>query len=424
MFVLKNAWNGVTRHKACATLLVITAVVVSFGSVVGAAILDANTTATTTAYDKLEPAVNFRADRTAIIARYGGDASKVDWTKYHLSWTQYSDYVQKSGVGLSTAYSAETAKVTAEGIKPTRDGATIALTGFSDATATKNPVNGPFTIVDGKDIAYDENGVGKLLVPKALAEKNHLKVGDTIKLTNPKDAKQTLSMTIAGIYENKEKVNADVTGIDPDNTIYTSAYTSSTLGLVTTGDSSTENDLDVTMVLKSAADYDTFRQGVRKAGLSKYFTISSSTIEDYNAKIAPLKALAGKTRVALVVLDVAGGVVALLLVVVAIRRRMEDIGFLMSIGVTRGRIGWQFSLETMLPILLGWIVGTTAGAFSSAPISNMLAANANATIGGGTIWTMVWTGLAVLLATIIVCEVRAAIAKPQDILASRIQEAR
>lgn len=424
MFVLKNAWNGVTRHKACTTLLVITSAVVSFGLVVGLSITTAATTATTTAYDKLEPAVNFRADRAAIITKYGGDASKVDWTKYHISWTQYSDYVQKSGVGIATAYSAETAKVKAEGIKPTKDGATIALTGFSDATAAKNPVNGAFTIVDGKDIAYDENGVGKLLVPKALAEKNNLKVGGTIKLTNPKDAKQTLSMTIAGIYENKNKVDADVTGIDPDNTIYTSAYTSSTLGLVTTGDSSTENDLDVTMVLNSAGDYDEFQKGVRKAGLSKDFTITSSTIDEYNAKIEPLKQLAGKTRVAIAVFAVAGGIVALLLVIAVIRRRMEDIGFLTTIGVTRGRIGWQFALETMTPMLLGWVVGTVAGAFSSTPVSNALAANANAATTGATIWTMVWSGLAVLLATIIVCEIRAAIAKPQDILASRIQEAR
>ncbi|PJM74095.1 hypothetical protein CS006_02850 [Bifidobacterium primatium] len=426
MFVLKNAWSAMGRHKARTALLALTAIAVSFGSVVGLSILNANTVATTTTYNDLNPAVTFRADRARIIKKYGGDISKVDWTKYHLSWAQYSDYVQRSGVSIANAYSAETAKISINGVKATKSGATLAMTGFSDATAAGAAINGKFTIVSGKNISYAEDTAGTLLVPKALADANKLKAGDTLKITNPKDASYTQSMVITGIYENEEDVDADATGIDPDNTIYASAYTLSMLGLASTGSESTENDLDVSMVLNSPADFSKFEKGVRKAGLSKDFIIASATIDDYNAKIEPLKQLAAKTRPAVIALFVVGAVVALLLVwsATSSRLRLEDAGFLRVIGISSGRVGWQFALEAMMPMLLGWIIGTVAGAFSASPISNRLATAANAAPNADVIWTMVWIGLGALLATIIVCEIRSAMIRPQSILATRMEEAR
>ena len=95
MFVLKNTWAAMGRHKAQTILLVLTAVAVSFGSIVSLSILDAANTATTTTYNALTPSVVFRVDRNRIIAKEGGDASKVDWTKYNLSWEKYSEYVRR-----------------------------------------------------------------------------------------------------------------------------------------------------------------------------------------------------------------------------------------------------------------------------------------------------------------------------------------
>ncbi|MBT1176894.1 FtsX-like permease family protein [Bifidobacterium callimiconis] len=432
MFVLKNTWAAMGRHKAQTILLALTAVAVSFGSVVGLSILDAANTATTTTYNALTPSVMFRVDRTRVIAKEGGDASKVDWTKYNLSWENYSTYVEKAtnaGVQLANAHSAETAKVNVDGVSATKDGVQLAITGFSDADAVADSLNGSYTVVKGKDLSYDtnndENAASTVLVPQALATKNNLKVGDTIKLVNPSDSSQTLEVKISGIYKTKSKSSEAQTGIDQDNTILASTAVTMSAGLTGTDTASTANLLDIAMVLQSPSDYTKFEKAVRKAGLSKDYTITSPTIDKYNDKIEPLKNGAAKVRVGVIAMYVAGGVIALLLLVWGIgRARTGEVSFLTMVGVTRGRIGWQFSLENLLPILVGWLAGAAGGFFAAKPLSNALAAGTNASVAAGTVWTVVWIGLGALAATLVICLVRANLTTATTMLGSRMEETR
>ena len=432
MFVLKNTWAAMGRHKAQTILLVLTAVAVSFGSIVSLSILDAANTATTTTYNALTPSVVFRVDRNRIIAKEGGDASKVDWTKYNLSWEKYSEYVEKAtnaGVQLANAHSGETAKVSIDGLSATKDGAQLAITGFSDADAVADSLNGSYTVVQGKDLSYDsnndENAASSVLVPQALATKNNLKVGDTIKLANPTDASQPLEVKIAGIYKTKSTASEAQTGIDQDNTLLASTAVTMSAGLTGVDTTATNNLLDIAMVLQSPADYSKFETAVRKAGLSTDYMISSPTIDKYNEKIDPLKSGAGKVRMGMIALFVAGGVIALLLIVWGIgRARTGEVSFLTMVGVTRGRIGWQFSLENLLPILIGWIAGTVGGFFAAKPLSNALAAGTDAAVNAGTIWTMVWIGLGTLAVTMVICLVRANLTKAATMLGSRMEETR
>lgn len=61
------------------------------------------------------------------------------------------------------------------------------LTGFSSDTAIANAANGTFTMSSGEVFGYGESDNGKVIISKALADFNDLKVGDEITVTNPSD---------------------------------------------------------------------------------------------------------------------------------------------------------------------------------------------------------------------------------------------
>lgn len=422
MFVLKNAWAGMLHRLPRTLLLVLTAVAVSFGSVIGLSILDADHTANTTTYSKLQPAAVFRVDRERVTKANGGDASKIDWTKYHLSWNQYSEYVQKAGTQLADAYYGETAALSKiDGKKLVGEDAELTLTGFSNEAASQGGINGAYQLVSGKKLAYDETGANQALIPQALAKQNNLKVGDKIKLFSDKKSDKGTELTIAGIYKNTTDVDAATTGMDPDNAIYTSFYTLSMSGrsAASADESSTTNLLDVSMVLESPSDYDKFVKAVRKAGLSKDYAISSPTIDAFHAKNAPLSDLAGKAKIVVIALAIAGTVLGLLLLAWGLASRTEEIGFLTFVGVGGGRIGWQLALEAIFPTLAGWIVGTVAGVLACKPVVGALASGVSATAGSGIIWKLIWVGLGVLVAIAVICWARVLATTSKTLLAAR-----
>ena len=81
------------------------------------------------------------------------------------------------------------------------------LTGFSSDTAIANAANGTFTMSSGEVFGYGESDNGKVIISKALADFNDLKVGDEITVTNPSDTSTTYTFTISGIYKNSTSSN-------------------------------------------------------------------------------------------------------------------------------------------------------------------------------------------------------------------------
>lgn len=134
------------------------------------------------------------------------------------------------------------------------------LTGFSSDTAIANAANGTFTMSSGEVFGYGESDNGKVIISKALADFNDLKVGDEITVTNPSDTSTTYTFTISGIYKNSTSSNTSAMG--PMGGTSQDADTTAN-----DDDTTTTTQLSYTYVLGSADDYETFASDVRKAGL-------------------------------------------------------------------------------------------------------------------------------------------------------------
>ena len=194
------------------------------------------------------------------------------------------------------------------------------LTGFTSDTAIANATNGTFTMSSGEVFGYGESDNGKVIISKALADFNDLKVGDEITVPNPSDTSTTYTFTISGIYKNSTSSNTSAMGPmggtsqDADNAIYTSVSTLKSLGLdadttANDDDNNITTQLSYTYVLGSADDYETFASDVRQAGLDDTYTVQSADVENHESSLVPLDSLAKFALTLLIVVLAEGAVV-------------------------------------------------------------------------------------------------------------------
>lgn len=254
------------------------------------------------------------------------------------------------------------------------------LTGFSSDTAIANAANGTFTMSSGEVFGYGESDNGKVIISKALADFNGLKVGDEITVTNPSDTSTTYTFTISGIYKNSTSSNTSAMGPmggtsqDADNAIYTSVSTLKSLGLdadttANDDDNNTTTQLGYTYMLGSADDYETFASDVRKAGLDDTYTVQSADVENHESSLVLLDSLA---KFALTLLIVVLAVGAVVLNLFNIRERKYEVGVLTAIGVKKVKVAAQFAIELLIVTMCGIALGVAGGAVASVPVSNQL----------------------------------------------------
>ena len=114
-----------------------------------------------------------------------------------------------------------------------------------------------------------------------------------------------------------------------------------------------------------SATYKSLVSTLKKSKLpAKGYEFSSPSLESYNASLEPLDTLSSRAKTGTIVLVAVGGVLLLILVLSGVwaPKRDDEIGMALVSGVTRGRLGWQFMLETFMMTVPGWIVGLVAGA--------------------------------------------------------------
>lgn len=375
MFVLKEAWSTISHHKGRTTLTALVVVIVSVASLTGLSILKAENTATTTNYDSQDVTAVFGVDRAKVLKE--NKNKTVDWSKYALGWEDYITYAQAAVVQFTAEYNESSDVATTGDIKPvsgnsgkasddkkTEGRGGLSVVGFSSAASAKNADNGSFTVVSGKSPSYSETSASNtVLISQALAKKNGLKVGDTITVADVKKASTTHKLKISGIYVNSNDTSSNsADAANPDNAIYTSYYSFMSMGLDTqTSPGTTGHTLNMLFGFSTPKDFNTFKKNVRKAGLSSDYTITSASLERYNATVAPLTDLATWTRYALIALAAVGAIIILACGFLTLRHRKQEIGMLMAVGVGKGRISWRLIVEMFIVVIPSILVGLGAG---------------------------------------------------------------
>ncbi|MFT9009519.1 MAG: ABC transporter permease [Bifidobacterium sp.] len=388
MFILKEAWGSIARHKVLSVVSVTTTVVVTAATLMGLAIVQADTNAQTTTYNAQKVNAIISLDKAKI--EKANKTKNVDWSKYELSWEKYSTYAEAAGVTIN-AYYYETADAklsgdtkTVSGTSDTKSSAErgqISIVSTSSKAATASLPDSGFTLVSGKTVDYTGTTISnKAVVSQSFAKANDYKVGSKFKLVNPSNAKKTIEMTVSGIYKDhasSSKLSTKYSDAsNANNAIYVSSYTFMGNGFYSaTKPGSIGHVLRIVFELSSPKDYNTFVKKSRAAGLGSNYIISSPTLAQYQAKVAPLTTLAKVMKVTVIAIGAIGAIVLLVCLILSWKRRNEDIGMLVGIGVGRARISWRYSVELLMITIPGAIVGFGIGVGLSFAIAGVLPAS-------------------------------------------------
>ena len=426
MFVAKNAWAELRRHPWRTALMVIVSLLVTMWSVFGAAVMHEYHAAHGEGYEGLKPQAVVRMTDTALSDRNGDDA---DWTKRYITWNEYNvlgaaaqskhvqfDYsvVASVPVRSTDSFKAITTSATS-GASQNETGGDFTLTSFYNEAAVNANEYGTFKVVEGNKLNYQDVTARDVLISQELAKKNNLKVGSTITVGNPANAKTTYTFTVGGIYtytDTPQGVQGDDAQFAKDNrnnVIYTSYYDFAASGLDTTeGTGWAVPDINIVFTLANPQAYEQFKSAL-KPDLPEGFAVSSPTIDAYNHSLEPLDKLANTTKVMLICLWSVGGALALLLTLLEACPRREEIGYGLAVGVTKSRMAWQFMVEILLQTVLGVALGLLIGGWTANPLATQLAQGHTIAMHGGVLWNVAWIALLACLLLAIIAGVRVAL---------------
>lgn len=418
MFVLKNAWATLTLHGWRTATITLTALSAATLTIFSTAVINSANTAETTTYQAQKPTVVIRPTAKTEAKRNGADSS---WTKYHLSWEDYTTYVtkvQSAGVTFSYTFS-ETVPVrqtsSTKAIAGTNDagadktGGELTWRSFYTLEAAQSNDLGRFKLISGKHLNYTGADTSNVLISQSLAKKNNLKVGSTITVANPTNSSKTYKLKVRGIYvyvgsaSKGQGSDAKQSKDNRENAIYSSYYTFGYNGLdISNGKGWAKPDLNVMFKLSKLKAYNTFVRAVKKAKLPSTHEVSSPSLTKYENKITPLSQLASRLRIVRIVTWAAGGVILLGLTILASTRRRGEIAVAMLVGSSRGRIAWQFMIESLMLTLLGLLLGTLLGGVGTPWLGYTLAGSNATPIQAWLIWSVLGYGLAICVALAII----------------------
>lgn len=212
--------------------------------------------------------------------------------------------------------------------------------------------SGSFQLVQGKHLS--DQARGQILIHQELAKKNKLKVGDSLTLSSFQMGKipaKEQTFKIVGIFSGKKQEK--FTGMTSDlseNQVYL-PYEDATklLGL------SQQEVTQVTFGVKDPEKIDALLKQVKSLDLDWQ---SLRVVEDrkaFDQMKESSQTLEGLVRIMMIVLLVTGAGALSLLLSLWTRERIHEIGVLLSIGKSKGRIFRQFLLEVVLVSLLAVI---------------------------------------------------------------------
>ena len=426
MFVAKNTWAELRRHPWRTALMVIVSLLVTMWSVFGAAVMHEYHAAHGEGYEALKPQAVVRMTDTALSDRNGDDA---DWTKRYITWNEYNvlgaaaqakhvqfDYSVVASVPVRStgSFKAITTSATS-GASQNETGGDFTLTSFYNEAAVNANEYGTFKVVEGNKLNYQDVTARDVLISQELAKKNNLKVGSTITVGNPANAKTTYTFTVGGIYtytDTPQGVQGDDAQFAKDNrnnVIYTSYYDFAASGLDTTeGTGWAVPDINIVFTLANPQAYEQFKSAL-KPDLPEGFAVSSPTIDAYNHSLEPLDKLANTTKVMLICLWSIGGALALLLTLLEACPRRGEIGYGLAVGVTKSRMAWQFMVEILLQTVVGVALGLLIGGWTANPLATQLAQGHTIAMHGGVLWNVTWIALLACLLLAIIAGVRVAL---------------
>lgn len=375
--MIKNAFAYVTRKSLKSFIILIVIMLMSSLSLISLSIKDATDKASEKTFGNITNSFSMEINRQVNpgTPRGGGNVKGQDIKKITDS-PDIESYVKRINSvadldGLDIIETQETlANQSPERAKNFKS--TVMLTGVNESSKETKFVSGAYKLVEGEHLKNDDKN--KILMHKDLAAKNHLKIGDKLKLKsnlfdadNEKQANETLEVTIKGLFDGHNNGGVSAAQELYENTLITDLNTAAKV-YGNTEDTAVYQD--ATFFVKGNKKLEDVMKNLGKLDINwqEYNLIkSSSNYPALQESISGIYAIADKLFIGS--LAFAGLVVALLLFL-WMNARKKEIAVLLSIGMSKAKIFGQFVTELLLVAIPAYIGSFFLARFAGDKIGN------------------------------------------------------
>ncbi len=375
--MIKNAFAYVTRKSLKSIIILIVIMLMSSLSLISLSIKDATDKASEKTFGNITNSFSMEINRQVNpgTPRGGGNVKGQDIKKITDS-PDIESYVKRINSvadldGLDIIETQETlANQSPERAKNFKS--TVMLTGVNESSKETKFVSGAYKLVEGEHLKNDDKN--KILMHKDLATKNHLKIGDKLKLKsnlfdadNEKQANETVEVTIKGLFDGHNNGGVSAAQELYENTLITDLDTAAKV-YGNTEDTAVYQD--ATFFVKGNKKLEDVMKNLGKLDINwqEYNLIkSSSNYPALQESISGIYAIADKLFIGS--LAFAGLVVALLLFL-WMNSRKKEIAVLLSIGISKAKIFGQFVTELLLVAIPAYLGSFFLARFAGDKIGN------------------------------------------------------
>lgn len=382
MYILKNAIKNIKRNKGRNLLIGIVMVVIAITCVISLVINSATSSIITDYKNRFGSEVNVELDYSKLdkngsidklpkvtideLKSYA-DSQYVKEYYFYLEAPAHSDKItalnQKDNSGIEVSAGAV-------GGGPELPPPNLKIIGSTSYQLFEEFKNGERKIISGKIFEKDN----EIVISEDLAKLNNLKVGNTIILRSIADVEKDVTLTITGVYQDLSKDNtADSVYKDPYMTRRNELLTNYETATVLVGKQAHIMSR-IKYFLSSPDDLNAFVKEAQNKGLSEYYTLTNNKYL-YKQIAGPVESVQEISMVFLMVVLILGGIILVLLNLIALRERKYEIGVLRAIGMKKFKVIKTLLYESIIVTMLAVTMGLGVGSLAAQPVSNKLLAD-------------------------------------------------
>jgi len=339
--MLHNAFAYVTRKFFKSIVIFLIILLMASLSLVGLSIKGATAKASQETFKNITNSFSMQINRRVNqgTPRGAGNIKGEDIKKITENKAIESYVKRINAIGDLTGYELIETPETKKNLTPDRAkhfGSSLMITGVNDSSKEDKFVSGSYKLVEGEHLTNDDKD--KILLHKDLAAKHGWKVGDKVKLDsniydadNEKGAKETVEVTIKGLFDGHNKSAVTYSQELYENTAITDIHTAAKLFVTA--------DKNLDDVMKEL-------NGISGINWKSYTLVKSSS--NYPALE---QSISGMYKMANLLFwgSLSFSVLLLaLLLSLWINARRKEVGILLSIGLKQASILGQFITESIL----------------------------------------------------------------------------
>lgn len=233
------------------------------------------------------------------------------------------------------------------------------------------------TLLSGRHITSSDKSTYVVMISDVLAEANSLSVGSKVTFTS-RDSTVLKEFEVVGIYKTTNTPDVNSPESRPSDNPYNKIYVPYDIAgamTPTTEGGGMGNIGTAVFYIDYPENIDVFKAEAAKTDIDwNTFTLSADETQ-YAAMTSSINKVASTSNILIILTSVAGAIILALILMLSLKERTTEVGVLLSLGERKSAVALQILVEVLMVAAVAFIFAIIIGYFVSGSLGNMLLKN-------------------------------------------------